>query len=410
MIQTTLSEISACLTESVVEKAFKEKTNSQDSVKFIEISRAAPAGEGLLSAVYRIHVTGYKHSATFIIKGLLNNLILRNTMRCTNFFAREGKFFTDILPALIEVQKSSGAKECIQDYTPKCYSCCIDGENDYILIEDLSAAGCVSVSEYPTEFERNNVLKTLAHLHAVSIALRIKRPDVFQKIVEEIPELYYTESNRNWYSIYLKNAVDLDREVLREHFEPSSNYYKKFDDVVTNDLYGNIIKSLRSSVDHSVLCHGDAWCPNFLCSKEKTVAIDFQLYRAASLATDVTYLILMCSNLCNEKQDFLDAVEIYYNELAYFLKDMGLEASEVFSRANLYEELNKYGRFGFMACLSSIPLLAGERFDAVTSTLNMVPGQDRLPLENLWKLTPIKDGHKIRVVNLVRVCVDLGLI
>lgn len=410
MIQTTLSEISQCLTDSVIDKAFKQKTNSQDSVKIIEVTRAAPAGEGLLSAVYRIHVSGHKHSATFIVKGLVSNLTLRDTLQCTKYFAREGIFFTEVLPTLIDNQKSLGAKECIQDYTPKCYSACLDGQNDYILIEDLSEKDCVSVSEYPTESERNKVLKALAHLHAVSIALRIRRPVVFQEIVDKIPEIYYSEGNRNWYSPYLNNAIDLDREVLTEYLEPSSIYYKKFDEIVTNDLYGNIITSLTSSVEHPVLCHGDAWCPNFLCSKDKAVSIDFQLYRCASLATDLTYLIMMCSNLCKEKQDFLDAVEIYYNDLAYFLKDMGFEASDVFSRANLDEEIKKYGRFGFMACLSSIPLMAGERFDVVTSAVEKVPGQERLPLENLWKLSPIKDEHKIRVVNLVRVSVDVGLI
>ncbi|KOB73811.1 Uncharacterized protein OBRU01_10119 [Operophtera brumata] len=399
MIQTTLSDISQCLTDSVIDKAFKQKTSSQDSVKIIEVTRAAPAGEGLLSAVYRIHVTGHQHSATFIVKGLVNNLILRDTLQCTKYFAREGIFFTDILPALIEVQKSSGAKECIQDYTPKHYSTCLDGKNDYILIEDLSERDCVSVSEYPTESERNKVLKALAHLHAVSIALRIKKPEVFQEIVKKIPELYYSEGNRDWYSPYQMNAVDLDREVLREYFEPSSIYYKKFDEIVTNDLYGTVIATLASSVENPVLCHGDAWCPNFLCSKDKAVAIDFQLFRCASLATDLTYLIMMCSNLCKEKQDFLDAVQIYYNDLVYFLRDMGLEASEVYTRATLDEEIKKYGRFGFMACLTSIPLMAGERFDVVTSVVEKVPGKERLPLENLWKLAPIKDEHKIRVNN-----------
>lgn len=411
MIQTTLSDISQCLTESVIEKAFKQKTDSQDSVKIIEVTRAAAAGEGLLSAVYRIHVTGYKNSATFIVKGLVNSQILRKTLECTKYFEREVKFFTNILPALIEAQKSTGAKECIQDYTPKCYSCCLDGKNDYILIEDLCAIDYVSVSDDPTECERNKVLKALAHLHAVSIVLKIKKPEVFKKIVSEIPELYYTKGNRDWYNPYLKNAIEIDRDVLRGFFEPSSIYYQKFEEIVTNNLYENIIESVTNAIEHPVLCHGDAWCPNFLCSKEQAVAIDFQLYRCASLATDLTYLIMMCSNLCKEKQDFLDAVDIYYNHLAYFLNDMGLVASEVFSRATLDEEIKKYGRFGFMASISSIPLLVGEeKFDMVTSDVEEVHGQERLPLETLWKLSPIKDEHKSRLVNLVRVSVDAGFI
>lgn len=73
----------------------------------------------------------------------------------------------------------------------------------------------------------------------------------------------------------------------------------------------------------------DTWCPNCLCSKERAVAIDFQLVRCA---TNLAYCIFLCSNLCYNKNDFVKAVDIYYSFVTYYLKDLGLNPEDVFTR------------------------------------------------------------------------------
>lgn len=219
MIETTLSAISKYLTEEVIDRAFKSKTESGDSIKSITLSRAAPAGEGLLSAVYRIDVTGYTHKGRFIVKGLVKDLVLRKSLDCPRFFVREADFFLNILPILSEFQISTGAKERIQNHVPKCYGCHIDATNDYILIEDLAETNCKDISGFLSQENKRRVLDVLAHFHAVSMALRCKKPDLFYKIASSIPEMYYTPERRNWYTHFLQNAIDIDRKVLAEFFD-----------------------------------------------------------------------------------------------------------------------------------------------------------------------------------------------
>lgn len=411
MVRVTLATISKHLTQDVMDKVFKLRTNSEDSVQSVEIERAAPAGEGLISAVYRIRVIGKKHTVNFIAKGFVNDLLMRKTLDCPTYFKREALFFTTILPILCEIQKTSGARERIQSNLPICYGCHLDGNDDYILMEDMVETECLPLSEMPTKYERDQTLKALAHFHAVSLALRIKKPDAFAKLANRLHEVYYNDKNRNWYAKYLQKAIDIDVNVLAEFLEPKSIYYQRFKAVVIDDVYGQMIRIATSRGDHPVFNHGDAWCSNFLCCKDKAVAIDFQLLRCASSATDLSYFIIMCSNLCRNKEDFFNAVDVYYRSLDYYLSDMGIDACKVFSFEMLKEELKKYGKFGILAALTSIPLMASNRCDTLQSLEMKYSGFDRIPLEELWPLTPIKSvEHKMRLVNAVRVTVDAGLI
>uniref|UniRef100_A0A2A4JM67 CHK kinase-like domain-containing protein n=1 Tax=Heliothis virescens TaxID=7102 RepID=A0A2A4JM67_HELVI len=411
MVQLTLASISQHLTKDVVDKAFKLRTNSEDDVQSVEITRAAPAGEGLISAVYRIQVTGKNHKAKFVVKGLVSDATMRKSLNCQTFFEREALFFTTILPILSATQNEAGAKERIQNYLPICFSCHCDGKDDYILMEDMSESQCSAISEYPTIRERNLTLKSLAHFHAVSMALRVKKPGTFAKLANGLDEIYYNDENRNWYANYLQEAINIDKKVLAEFEDPESIYYKKFNAVVNDDLYGQLIRIVNSRGDHPVFNHGDAWCPNFLCCKDKAVAIDFQILRCSSPAADLSYFILMCSSLCRSKEEFWEAVEVYYLSLEYYLSDMGVDASKVFSFDMLKEELKKYGSYGLLASITSFPLLASERCDTLKSFEEKYSDCDRIPLEELWPLTPIKhEEHKLRLVNAVRVAVDVGLV
>lgn len=179
--------------------------------------------------------------------------------------------------------------------------------------------------------------------------------------------------------------------------------------MVGQDPFGQLFAAAMNQGDNSVFCHGDCWCPNFLLSKERAVAIDFQLVRCTSPATDIGFFVLM--NECRDKKDFMDAIEIYYAALDYYLKDMGLSSSEVFPRKTLTDELKKYGRFIFFASLTSIPLLASKRCDVLESINDKFPEVETVPLEHLWKHVPIESmEHKLRLMNAVRVAVETGLI
>lgn len=411
-MELTLKDISSRLSLDIIDNIFKTRSNSNDCVKSVKVTKAAPAGEGLISAVYRIHVTGSVHKASFVAKGLTSDIQLRRTLRCHKFFEREIVFFSEILPQFMLLQKSLGCKENIQRNIPICYSYYLGHNDDYLVLEDLSETFCKSVAK-PTKKNRDAILKVLAHLHAVSIALRIHRPRVFYNLVNKITDdIYYNDDNRQWYAKYLQNAIEIDKQALKDYECESSVYYKKFLETVNIDVYEQLVNIVSSySGKHLVMNHGDAWLPNFMYSEERAVAIDFQLFRCTSPVADLTYYLALCSNHCPTKEAYNEAINMYYNHLEYHLSDMKLNAKMALPREDLDEELIKYGRFGLLAALTSIPLLASDRSDVGLLNRDKFEGLDRIPLEELWKLNPITDEYdKKTLVNALRVAVDVGLI
>lgn len=410
MTQLTLQEISVHLTEDILQRAFELKIRKKDTILSLELSPAAPAGSGLIGAIFRIKVKGKDHSATFIAKTLVRDPLLRKSLPSEIFFERETFFYSQVLPALGKVQKSSGAKEMIQDFIPICYAYHCDGISDYILLEDLSDCDYSAVSIHPTIYERNKILKTLAHLHAVSMGMRIKKPEEFAKLKNSLFEFYYTETRRELYTNYLKGALDLDLEALKKIEDPTTSiYYKKFFEIASNDPYGQLVDLLRNS-DHMVFNHGDAWPLNFLCSKEKVVAIDFQLLRCTSPVADLSYFLMLSLNTCPTKEEFIGVVRLYYDYLLHYLKDMGVD-NKVFSWHDLNSELKKYGKFGLLTASTSIPLLGSERCDVLENFEEKYLGMETIPLEVLWPLSPLSTVHQVtNLINAVRVMVDLEFI
>ncbi|KAJ2954026.1 hypothetical protein O0L34_g2237 [Tuta absoluta] len=411
MLQTKLDNISKYLTEDVLDRAFKLKTGSQDVIKTVDVSRAAPAGTGLLGAVYRIKVYGDRHIASFVAKGMVQDPLLKRSLMTAKYFKREIEFFATILPALINVQKTAGGNERLQNNVPVCYGCHTDGQNDYILMEDLSENLCAEISENSTKSDLRGIFQTMAHMHALSIAFEQRRPEEFKQITKNIPELYFSEDNRAWYAKYLKNAIDIDLKTLSEFEEPeTSDYYKKFAKLLSGDPYGVAIRVLSDSSRRSVIAHGDAWYPNFLRSKSRTVAIDFQLVRHASPVTDVAYFLLL-SKQCADKENALEAFKVYHEALTYYLNDVGIDANQVYSWEDFNTDLKLFGKFGLIAASTSIPLLCSERCDVLQQFDNKYSGVEKIPLEELWQLSALKtEDDKMYLVNAVRLAVDIGLI
>ncbi|CAH4038546.1 unnamed protein product [Pieris brassicae] len=412
MVHLRLSDISKELTNEELDKFFKLKTNSQDSVVNYQVMRVGPAGEGLLSAVYRINVKGEKYNTSFVAKGLILDLKLRKTLSCEMYFQREVVFFSKLLPILTDLQKSLNAKECLQNYIPFCYHSYCDGRNDFLVIEDMSESGYTSLPYAPTDFEKDGTLKVLAHLHAVSMALRIKNPKLFYKLANELPECYYIDKRKTWYGKWLQRAIDNDKAVVSEFKNKIGNvYYEKFMQLINNDVYEQLQNISSTWGDNTVLNHGDCWYANLMSSKKGVVALDFQLYRFASPAVDLTNFMMTSANVSPHADDYNNTLNVYYSYLRYFMEDMNLNVDNAFPRHALDAEMHKYGKFGFFIALSSIPLIISERCDVMQSFEEKFNNHEIIPLEELWVLRPFKtDEEKMRLINALRLSVDVGLI
>lgn len=88
---------------------------------------------------------------------------------------------------------------------PKCWDSYSDGENDFIVLEDIRTRGYGHIARQdPWKLENIKViLKTLAQFHAISFAFKDQCPEVFSQIPKILKESYYgSEKHWAWYGEY----------------------------------------------------------------------------------------------------------------------------------------------------------------------------------------------------------------
>lgn len=87
-----------------------------------------------------------------------------------------------------------------------------DGENDFIVLEDVSPLGfgpasrqnCVDWTECTV------MLKALAKFHAISFAYRDQKKEEFTKFASNLNETYFGNHNWNWYQrFHVSNIITL---------------------------------------------------------------------------------------------------------------------------------------------------------------------------------------------------------
>lgn len=145
--------------------------------------------------LYRIYVEGFKinHSSenneeskelwerSIIYKCLPESLARREAFKSDALFCNEVAFYTKIIPALLEFQKEHDIGAEPFTAIPHCYL----ARNDILVLEDLHCRG-FSMADRKlglTTKQCAAVLKVLAHLHALSLAMKHQSPEDFYELL-----------------------------------------------------------------------------------------------------------------------------------------------------------------------------------------------------------------------------------
>jgi len=186
--QYTLETISALLTPQILQKAVQrvyDKKYRKDDIARIaktEIALASGKGDGFLGIIYRIKVTLANGSELCLIgKGMPANVVRRKTFQCEKWFAREIQFYNVVCPAFRQL----GAKFLA---VPDNYFSLSDGENDFLLLEDLIDSGYQMADKKNglNTIQTISIVKMMARLHALSLSMKVLQPEKYLEITEDI--------------------------------------------------------------------------------------------------------------------------------------------------------------------------------------------------------------------------------
>ncbi|CAO1422867.1 unnamed protein product [Diamesa serratosioi] len=367
-------------------------------------------GDSYLSEVYKLAVHGLNDKnqemiVNVIIKATPKNIARRKTFRSSDFFRNEINFYNYVLKGFEEFQsvKKDAKRPFVE--VPKCFVAYCDGENDFLVLENLNDCGYSTIP-------RNNamdihicrlIMQTLGRFHGVSFVIRDQSPELFDNLTAKLEETYYAPRLKNWYIDFMKTQIKVGLDAVTKEYGGTviEENAKKF--LVEGDLYDKMCKLTHTRNQYSVIGHGDTWVPNFLIHSEmigdkdvpvSAKRIDFQLARFASPAIDLSFFFYSCTSQELREEYFDDLIKTYHESLCCFVKDFGSNPDILFPFSALQEELKTSFRFGTGMAIESIPFSLLEDHEA--PDMDIIQGEEAVPIQTIWIIKPItnKDGRK----------------
>jgi hypothetical protein len=262
-------------------------------------------------------------------------------------FRNEIAFYKEILPILQDFQRQHGVKEVI-DFVPKYYGSRRNLKGDegkvdqdaVLLLENLKVANY-------TTFDRTQgfdldaaklIITDLAQFHAVPLALKLEKPEIFEK--EIMPNLTHCPSYELRIQRWLKQVSDLIDEI--EELKPLKERILKAHEHTSSEI--------RESF--ATISHNDCWVNNYMLRLEngkpvKNIMVDYQVYNYGSPATDIVFFLFSSVKDDVLEKHYDDLIKLYYQTFIAVLEELQCVTTP-FTFEALKDEINHEGKLQFV--------------------------------------------------------------
>uniref|UniRef100_A0A6P7FUK7 Uncharacterized protein LOC114334184 n=1 Tax=Diabrotica virgifera virgifera TaxID=50390 RepID=A0A6P7FUK7_DIAVI len=290
-------------------------------LKDFKTSRLTAAGANYGSVMLKLQLTvadknNEEETIDAVAKMLPDSEIFREIFHVQITFTNEMAFYDVIVPTLQEFQRDLGIKKVIECF-PKCFATrknLLNNSNKIdddaiILLENLVGFSNVERT-VGFNFETTKlILKDAALLHGVPLALKLKKPDLFEKNLKP----YCSSFQPPQYSW----TVDILKLLIKENAEIA-------------DLASNVVEwgkppSSRVNEPFATLVHSDLWSNNIMLQfvEDKAVVnkfVDFQACEYGSPAKDIFFLLFTSVQLEALRSSLDYFLKYYWDHLVNVLK------------------------------------------------------------------------------------------
>jgi hypothetical protein len=342
----------------------------------LDIGGNTTRGDGYLGEVTFLKVfttkNGTKKDYDLVIKSAKKSEELRKQTPIKEAYDRESLFYSKIFPVLDEFQRQKGVERPFVN-VPKCYSISKEITKEAVILQNLKTLG-FDLHDRKQPMNLHHILlvfQNYGRYHALSLALRLKKPSVFKSITKNLTDVFgqfivQAQMLGVFYKEFdnLKRLLEKDQET--EALKKFDGFEKEFEKILINFT--------DEDTDPSMLIHGDCWNNNFMFKYEVTIYsliykqfktffqgddktkptdmrfLDFQIVRVASPVIDLSYFLYCCADK-QVLKDFEFILQAYHSSLTDFLTELGCDAEAVFPFKKLKEHWKQYGKYGLIISL-----------------------------------------------------------
>ncbi|XP_020298765.1 uncharacterized protein LOC109863003 [Pseudomyrmex gracilis] len=415
-----LSEVSDKFTEkTLMDILCKANNGKQVQLTDWSFGDGFTKGDNYLSTVKRCTVYGVVDGdpkqnvqVNFVVKSIPKNVGRRKTFKSAEFFSQEIAFYTQVVPKFEKFLAERGQSDLLR--IPHYLVSYMDGENDFIVLEDASLLGYKQASRQNCiDFvECTTLLKTLANFHSISFAYRDQKEEEFQQMADCMEENFYVPSNWSWHGKLYTNLINIARNAVATEY-PNSETDKRFNTYEPRAIFDIMCKMCqKKEAPTSMILAGDCWPPNFLIrdigqDQKEALMLDFQFSRCSSPMCDLSFLIYSCTSKSFRDQYYDDVLKIYYTELSSAIKSLGSDPEKIYPWDLFKKEVKDHFIFGLGVSLVTVPfslLDSSESFD-----LDLIKGEEVVNIADVWVLHNIKTSSgRQRLADIIVHCVKNG--
>ncbi|XP_069694810.1 uncharacterized protein [Periplaneta americana] len=323
-----------------------------------------------VSSVFKVKAEGPTKSVNLFIKCLPLDLTRRKQMVSEIFFRNEVMFYNRVVTAFQKFQKEKLPHVQRPFLTvPNCYRAETDGENDVIILEDMTSKGFVVLNrlEILGLPELFLVLRKLGRFHGLSLAMKTLDPEGFHEVRLCLNETAFSKPildkiSRN---IVLYAFEDGIKEA-KERFSEDSPYVIKLQrfsegvvDRITAISYGD-----PNNEPYNVITHGDMWVSNFMFqyssptvnkSPDEMCFLDFQQARYTSPGTDVGRLLFVSTDKSTRDAHRQDLLRCYHDSVSDTVREFGCDPDKLFPFWAVEQQLKNSGAHFVGSVLFNLP-------------------------------------------------------
>ncbi|XP_024936375.1 uncharacterized protein LOC107263228 isoform X2 [Cephus cinctus] len=304
---------------------------------------------------------GKPYEKSFMTKWIPRHRPIASFVRNEEFFHNEAHVYQKLLPHLGPI-------------APQC----IYADPERIIMEDLKSRGYV-VNERRNLLDLEHctaVVKTLASLHARSLALKISDPQRFKSLMSPLKEAVFPQDSRPAvgssiafslnYAIKILESIEPKTDELTAGIELVKRYIENTYDVMRELL-------LARNDKYDVMSHGDAWNNNILFKHDAAGRVtdvkllDFQIVRHTSAAIDFLYFVYSSAQAEVIHESFDDLVEIYHRQFIYELRRLHVPETNISDLTTDWfnSELQKYSVYGILTGYWIVNAVLADESDAI---------------------------------------------
>ncbi|XP_018569816.1 uncharacterized protein LOC108909865 [Anoplophora glabripennis] len=331
-----------------LQEVLSEYIKKSQSISDKKITNLTAPGENYGSIMLKLDLTLKEENGTekelhAVAKMIPGQEFAREAFNIQVTFKNEIAMYNVIAPTLRDFQRENGVNKVI-DCFPEFYGARLNlgeqngtvDENAVLILENLNFKEYQCVDRH-VGFDLETaqlILKDLAAFHAVPLALKLKKPEVFD------------EKIRPYLAPFRPPPMPFENEIQSLFLEILQDSYKCIPWIPkVKNIFNNVgaARDAPPREPFATLTHGDMWVNNTMIKFRNKVPVsnklvDFQVCDYKSPATDLFFFLFTSVQLSVLQDDFDSLIEFYHKHFISHLEKLKCDTAP-FSLPKFLEEM-----------------------------------------------------------------------